>query len=512
MIQLTKTFFLIIACSFWSYMLNAKSNSMLENTSACAVGNLTLNIQFDDHPEEITWTIRNPNGNILMGSGNTYANTTPYASVTENIPYLPDGDYILSVHDNQGNGLCCNGSYALSDSQGVLISGSNFAFSDVQQFCIGTSNGFVLDMMPPSAPMISTSNPTTNSVDLTITPATDNVAVTSYAIFQNDEYVIGLPQGSQLSFTTPWTLQPNTNYSYKVLAQDAVGNISAFGNISTISTLPAVMSTTIHEGYFETGLDGWIDGGVDCKRVKKSARSFEGDYSVRLRDNSGVASSMTLSNIDLTAYNSVDFEFQYYIHSFENNEDFWLMYHDGNAWTTIATYSKGADFSTNGFYSASISLDASNYNFPANAQFRLQCDASGNKDHVYIDQVIITGYGNSPTSPRLINPTHLDIEEEGISLQNNISIDAENRKSNENDFSQITIFPNPASHRFLIKGIDSAKIKMVYLMNLNGQLIKSFKGRKTEFHFDNVVTGMYLVVIELEDGHRIAQKMMVQNQ
>ena len=71
------------------------------------------------------------------------------------------------------------------------------------------------------------------------------------------------------------------------------------------SCAPCSTSNVIlNEGYFETGLDGWADGGSDCARVS-SANSYEGNFSVRIRDNSGVASSMSLSNIDVTPYTSI---------------------------------------------------------------------------------------------------------------------------------------------------------------------------------------------------------------
>ena len=44
--------------------------------------------------------------------------------------------------------------------------------------------------------------------------------------------------------------------------------------------------------YFETGWDGWADGGSDCARYSGS-RSYEGNYSIYIRDNSGTASAMT---------------------------------------------------------------------------------------------------------------------------------------------------------------------------------------------------------------------------
>ncbi|MFK7747819.1 MAG: M43 family zinc metalloprotease [Kordia sp.] len=149
-------------------------------------------------------------------------------------------------------------------------------------------------------------------------------------------------------------------------------------------------TTVLHEGFFETGLDGWVDGGGDCFRYNGS-RSYEGSYSIRLRDNSGTRSAMTSETFDLRGFDQVTFDFYFYANSMENGEDFWVRYYNGSSWTTVATYASGSNFNNGTFYSATVTLDSSNVNFASNSQFRVQCDASANADQVYIDQVTITG-------------------------------------------------------------------------------------------------------------------------
>ena len=93
---------------------------------------------------------------------------------------------------------------------------------------------------------------------------------------------------------------------------------------------------------FESGLDGWLDGGSDCYRYSGS-RSYEGNYSMRLRDNSGTGSSMTTaSGYDLTGAAAVDIEFVFYPYSMESGEDFWVQYNSGSGWQTVARYASGA--------------------------------------------------------------------------------------------------------------------------------------------------------------------------
>lgn len=149
-------------------------------------------------------------------------------------------------------------------------------------------------------------------------------------------------------------------------------------------------TTVLHEGFFETGLDGWSDGGSDCFRYN-GTRSYEGNYSIRLRDNSGTASAMTSETFDLRGFDQVEFTFYFYPNSMENGEDFWVRYYNGSSWSTVATYASGSSFTNGSFYTATVTLDSSSVNFASNSRFRVQCDASANADQVYIDQVTITG-------------------------------------------------------------------------------------------------------------------------
>ncbi|WP_046758558.1 M43 family zinc metalloprotease [Kordia jejudonensis] len=149
-------------------------------------------------------------------------------------------------------------------------------------------------------------------------------------------------------------------------------------------------TTVLHEGFFESGLDGWQDGGSDCFRYNGS-RSYEGSYSIRLRDNSGTASAMTSETFDLRSFDQVEINFYFYPNSMENGEDFWVRYFNGSSWSTVATYASGSSFTNGSFYSATVTLDSSQVNFASNSRFRIQCDASANADQVYIDQVTITG-------------------------------------------------------------------------------------------------------------------------
>ncbi len=293
------------------------------------------------------------------------------------------------------------------------------------------------DTQAPSVPTeLTVSNATESSLDVSWNPSNDNVGVTGYELRQN-----GQSQGTVgANFTVQTGLSSNTVYTYQVRAFDAAGNFSAWSIEASARTLeplptcndgiqngqetgvdcggpdcaPCATTVTIHEGYFENGWDGWIDGGSDCSRYTGETYAFEGIAAINIQDNSGSGSSMRLLGLDLTPYETVTLSFHYYARSMEFGEDFFLQYYDGSQYRTIGQWREGFEFPGDGFYSDEITLNAAEYqNFSNNAGFRFYCDASGNADDIYIDAVVIIGdLGGPDTVPPVItlngdNPMNL---------------------------------------------------------------------------------------------------------
>jgi hypothetical protein len=73
-----------------------------------------------------------------------------------------------------------------------------------------------------------------------------------------------------------------------------------------------------------------------------------------------------------------------------SKEDFQVQYYDGSTWHTVATYAVKADFENNVFYNKKVYIDESSYTFPTDTKIRFMCDASGNRDDVYIDEVRVS--------------------------------------------------------------------------------------------------------------------------
>ena len=355
-----------------------------------------------------------------------------------------------------------------------------------------------IDTTAPTAPSnLIASNVGETSVDFSWSNSTDNVGVTSYDVSQ-DGLVIANVSSANYSVIG---LTANTSYNFSVIAKDASNNASNTSNIVNIITddIPTGPTTTqLSAHYFESGWNGWIDGGSDTKRYAGS-RSYEGNYSIRIRDNSGTASAMTSPTYDLTSFDSVEVTFHFYSYSMENNEDFWLRFYDGNSWQTVETWAKGTDFQNNNFYSATVTLNASNYNFVNNAQFRFQNDASGNADHIYIDEVIISGV-NGNTAAKTVTKTNSKTKFVKYLYTSEY-------KTFEEDFR---IFPNPVTNNGLLN-IELANAndnKVTFrIISLLGQVM--LKGKLIDDHIkvNTLKSGMY--ILEINDGEEIMARKFV---
>ncbi len=458
--------------------------------SNCKTGaNLTLIT--DNYASETSWTLTRDGSQVASGSG--YSNNTTY---NIDLDYGA-GSYVFTINDSYGDGICCsygNGSYTITDNGGSTIaSGGAFGSSEQQSWCL---EGGAPDTQAPSTPTnVTASNVTQTSADISWNASSDNVGVTGY-----DVYVDGSLDGSTASTSYSVSgLTASTSYSVSVRAKDAAGNVSGSGsvNFTTQSAGGGGGSETLIASTFETGWEGWSDGGSDCYRYSGS-RSYEGSYSIRLRDNSGTASSMTSGSFDVSGYSQIDIEFYFYAYSMENGEDFWVRYYDGSSWNTVAAYARGTNFNNNTFYTATVTINSSQYNFPSNAQFRFQCDASANADHIYIDQVTITASngarsaGNTLTS--LGSPDNMDFALSGTELDG------------------LSVYPSPASS-FTNIAFDADEDTEVTLniFNMEGRVIKTAQFFATEglykyeLDLNGFERGLYFIDLSTSYGNESAK-------
>jgi subtilisin family serine protease len=148
---------------------------------------------------------------------------------------------------------------------------------------------------------------------------------------------------------------------------------------------------SIDSNDFEGGWGIWNDGGSDVARISNATYANSGTYLIQLRDNSGVGSSTTTDNLNLLAFSEVTIDFSYYARSMDNaSEDFWLQIstNGGSSFLTIEEWNRDDEFVNNQRYNETVVYAGV---LSSTTQFRFRCDASGNSDWIYIDDVVITG-------------------------------------------------------------------------------------------------------------------------
>lgn len=451
-----------------------------------------LTITLDNYPGETTWDLKD-NGGATVASGGPYS--TAGSTVNQSFN-LADGDYTFTIYDSYGDGICCgygNGSYSLVSAGQTIVSGGNFGSSQATSMCIQNAGGGGDTQAPTNPTNLTASNTTQTTTDLSWNASTDNVGVTGYNVYVNGGN-IGQVTGTSANITG---LVANTTYSMYVTAVDAAGNESGASNTVNVTTSGGggggCGTTVLASDDFESGWGNWNDGGSDCYRYSGS-RSYGGSYSIRIRDNSGTASAMTSDAIDVSCYSQLDIEFFFYAYSMETGEDFWVRYYDGASWHTVAAYASGSSFNNNGFYTATVTLSSNDYTFPSNAQFRFQCDASANADHIYIDDVNITGsnpagiLGNAAVSSQsithlgdVVEPSYQDLTQDELA-------------------DEINLYPNPTSS--ILNITTTADVQAVRVMSINGAVVKDIRNFRQGNTIDvsDLTPGFYIISMETPNG------------
>lgn len=358
---------------------------------------------------------------------------------------------------------------------GIPTSCETMIYGEVEDYTVNLEAGGGPDTQSPSVPTsLSASNINDTTVDLSWGASSDNVGVTGYEIFEGG-ISLGTIAGTAATVTG---LIASTSYSFNVRAFDAAGNNSALSNTVNATTTggggggPGVIAGY----YFETGLEGWLDGGSDCLRHNRADRAYEGTYSMRIRDNSSTSNAIS-PILDLSANTEVTIEFHALAKSMEIGEDFFVEFYNGTGYEVIGQYVSGTDFSNNTFFTDTIVLDALTYDFNANNRLRFRNDASTNNDKIWFDQVIISGDNVSAKES-------LAAEESAQALR------SFTRSANDN----INLYPNPAKQMLNIEILEGNYDEITVFSALGNIVHKAETGvDKLSIDVSQLSAGMYFI-------------------
>ena len=249
--------------------------------------------------------------------------------------------------------------------------------------------------------------------------------------------------------------------------------------------------TELDNNDFENGWSIWNDGGSDAYRYYSYYFANSGNYSIRLRDNSGIYSSIFTDALDLSAYESLDISFSFMAYSMEYNEDFFLEISTdgGSSFTIVKEWNSGLEFINGTRYNEVVSI--SGINLTTNTVVRIRCDASSNYDAVYIDDIIISGCGSNPVPLPVSTPQ--DITDADDKTQDYVI--------------KVKVWPNPTDNFFKLK-LDTKNIVdqvTITVFDINNRLVHlgKFSPHDAYRFGENFESGIYIA--HISQGQHLKQ-------
>ncbi len=312
----------------------------------------------------------------------------------------------------------------------------------------------VVDTQAPTAPTnVIANNPTSNSIAVSWTAATDNVGVASYQVYANGNLAATV-SGTTTS-TTVNSLSPLTQYTFYVIAKDAAGNSSPQSTTAT-----------------ETTLDGSAGGGscgTEDFSTMQDGSSLPSSYATRTWTNNNITWTATLARTDETINGKA---------VCTNKGTLTSSVVSGGVQTlTLTTQRKynGNNGNLNVLinnvtvgtipYSSTVTTTTINVNVGGNVT--IQIVNPNNGDRVAMDDLSWTCFGTLAT--------------------------AETPKSK----SEFTIYPNPVRNNELsVKGENLSKISKAEIYDLSGKLIETITNPfrySNKINLKGMVKGTYIL-------------------
>lgn len=213
---------------------------------------------FIDHPEYVqaVWNpvpdIQNPTAatNLAVTGTTSSSVSLSWTAGTDNVAVTNYEIYmngVLNTSVPSSNLTATITGLSASTAYSFYIVAKDAALnsSPVSNTVTGTTTIFIPDTQNPTAPTnVAVTGVSSNTISLSWTAGTDNVAVTSYDVYVNSVYK------STVSGTTAIVngLSPETTYSFYIVAKDAAANSSDQSN-SVVGTTSALSSSCTSENF-----------------------------------------------------------------------------------------------------------------------------------------------------------------------------------------------------------------------------------------------------------------------
>lgn len=316
----------------------------------------------------------------------------------------------------------------------------------------------VVDTQAPTAPTnLTANNPTSNSISLSWTAATDNVGVTGYDIYFSNGTFYATVTGTT---ATVQGLTPSTTYTFYVIAKDAAGNSSPQSNTATQTTL--------------AGQPGGSCGTEDFSNIPAASSS----YATQTWTNNGITWNATDARTDQSII--------------DNSNNKAITIRNGNL--TSSTLSGGIQSLT---VTAALKFSGSSSS--------LNVEING----VQVGTIPYTATSSTPVTINNINVSgNVVIKIVNPTTGNRVAIDdlswtcysslATTETSKEKTFS---IYPNPVkNNQLFVKGEKLNTISKAEIIDLSGKLIQviqhPFKN-SNKIDLKSLSKGVYLLKTDI---------------
>jgi hypothetical protein len=160
-----------------------------------------------------------------------------------------------------------------------------------------------------------------------------------------------------------------------------------------LAAAPTMAASDDFESGDGTGGTGWVDDWTlsGDAIITDNGNPYEGDYHLRLRNNTGVAKR----SVDLSELFMANLQFWAKVNAFEGNDAATCRISSNNiTWTTVYTWTRAQDDNTYHFYT----IDLSSYNLTSRFWISFNANMNQTSDYFYVDYINvqkINGYGIS---------------------------------------------------------------------------------------------------------------------
>ena len=275
----------------------------------------------------------------------------------------------------------------------------------------------------------------------------------------------------------------------------------------TLSSTPICgnCTTVSYESFEESDWGIWNDGGSDCQLVN-SSYATDGSYTARLRDDSGIGSSMYTNTLDFEGTESVTITFSYNTLSMEPGEHFDLsVSSDGGAtFTTLLSLVSGVDFGDRQEYQNTVQIPTQLLS--RTTVIRFECIASANFDMVFLDEIQIEACSTGSTPDSLQTD-----EEESVVLQSKVQ-NADIEEIEEKEY-MVNVYPNPFNEGVQVQFNSEDEIpNSVSIISMQGKLIREIKNVEESNQglyidlSDSMEQGLLILMVQYPSGHRLSKK------